>query len=83
MSNWKPLDMRRATRPAPGQLVALHMKPANERATFYNREKYDIGTFEPDKSNAAKLLWHGARGLSDPAKMRQHYTIWWCEVSEF
>ena len=84
MINWNPLDMRRAsTRPAPGQLVVLHMAPTNERATFYNREKYDIGRFEPDKYDAKKILWHGARGLSDPVNMRKHYTIWWLEIDEF
>lgn len=83
MSNWKPLDMRRVTRPMPGQLVVLYMAPINERATFYNLEKYDIGRFEPDKYDAKKILWHGARGLGDPVKMRQHYTIWWHETDEF
>lgn len=82
---WKRLDLRKSEqRPAEGQLVALRMIPNNTRATFYCGDRYDIGFLKPDsRSNSKKLWWNGTRGCNDPARLKQHFDIWWCSVKEF
>lgn len=80
---WKRLDLRgKYTAPQAGALTALLMEPKNGRATFYSATRHDIGYLKAD-SNGKKLWWHGSRGVDDPARLKQHYDIWWCPVTEF
>lgn len=70
--------------PAADVLVALYLNPTNGRSTCYRRIEYDIGCFKPDsRDNSQKLWWHGKRCVQDPTRMKNHYTIWWCPVTEF
>lgn len=84
MNQWKLLNLSRCdSRPAPGLLVALRMVPTKEKATFYSREKYDIGRFWADGTTVGrKLWWHGTRGTEDPVKLKSHYEIWWCIIPQ-
>ena len=83
MNQWKRLNLaRRDSRPAPGLLVALRMVPTKEKATFYGREKYDIGRFQVDTAAGRKLRWHGTRGTEDPVRLKSHYEIWWCVIPQ-
>jgi len=84
MFKWKRLDLRsKEASPRPGELVALRMMPNNGRATFYSSERYDIGYFKADERCGKKLWLHGSRGTDDPARLKQHYDIWWCPVAPF
>lgn len=85
MPKWKRLDMSRADgHPEAGQLTAFRMIPSNGRATYYAKERYDIGTFWRDeRSNSRKLWWHGSQGANDIARLKKHYDIWWLPVAEF
>lgn len=82
MSKWRKLDMvSTAGHPSANALVALHLISTNGRSAYY---KYDIGCFKSDsRSNSRKLWWHGVYSVQDPARMKKHYTIWWCPVTEF
>lgn len=85
MSEWKLLELNRPEgRPKADQLVAIRLIPNNERPAFYYRDaKYDIGRFDTENEKSRKLWWHGTHGLQDPIKMKRHYCIWWCHVTDF
>lgn len=84
MNDWRQLDLSKpACRPRPDQLVALRLTPTGSRATYYRDKRYDIGTFRADPNTGRKLWWHGTSGCEDPARLRKHYEIWWCEVPAF
>lgn len=81
MSKWRELDLSRCWgHPAEGQLTALLLKPTNDRATFYAKEKYDIGRFSCDAQTGRKLWWHGTHGCEDPVRLKKHYEIWWYPI---
>lgn len=83
MNTWKRLDLRKkGQRPEIDTLIALRMVPNNARATFYRSEQYEIGHFILDR-NGKKLWWTHSHGTSDPARLKQHYDIWWCYVEPF
>lgn len=83
MNKWKRLDLRKKDqRPGVGVLVALRMVPTNNRATFYCSERYEIGHFDFD-SDGKKLWLRTSSGTRDPARLKQHYDIWWCQVAPF
>ena len=83
MNTWKRLDLRKKDqRPKVDTLVALRMAPNNARATFYRSEEYQIGHFILDR-DGKKLWWVHSHGTSDPARLKQHYDIWWCYVEPF
>jgi len=83
MNHWRRLDLRSKTAmPPAGATVALRMVPNNNRATFYTRERRDIGFFK-QQEGGRKFWWHGCRGTEDPKQMRAHYDIWWCRVPDF
>ncbi len=84
MYRWKRLDLRsKDSAPRAGDLVALRMTPSNGGATFYNRERYEIGHFKADERCGKKVWWYSNSGSSDPVKLKQHYDIWWCPVTPY
>ena len=84
MTKWKRLDLRsKDTSPRMGDLVALRMTPNNKHATFYRKERYEIGHFKSDERCGKKVWWHSSSGVNDPARLKQHYDIWWCPVPEY
>jgi hypothetical protein len=83
MNIWNCLDLRKKDqRPEINMLVALRMVPSNARSKFYSSEKYEIGHFRLDR-DGKKLWWHHSHGTEDPARLKQHYDIWWCYVTPF
>jgi|WetSurMetagenome_2_1015567.scaffolds.fasta_scaffold747628_2 hypothetical protein len=83
MNTWKRLDLRKIDlHPNVDMLVALRMVPSNARAKYYSSEKYEIGHFGLDR-DGKKLWWHHNTGTEDPARLKQHYDIWWCYVAPF
>lgn len=76
---WKRLDLRDKNLPLE-KLIALRLAPKNGKSFLYSSERYDIGKFG---LHDGKKWWRGSRGTEGPAKLKQHYDIWWCAVAEF
>ena len=85
MSKWKRLDLTtKPGHPGPDELVALRL--VRKTGLFCGTgERYQIGYLQPDpRSTSKKLWWHeGNWGSDDPARLKQHYDIWWCPVAPF